>query len=314
MPKAILRIEKLKKTSVSSAGAHNHRLRETANADPTKTERNTVYVGSSDLRQDVLKRLEALGDITIRKDATIAVEMLLTASPDFFATASQDKQNLWLKSNLQFLKERYGANLVNVVIHRDEKTPHLHAVIVPITKDNRLNCKSVFGEKDELSQLQTDYAQAMSVVGLTRGIEKSFAHHKDVKTFYSELKTALAGNVKPAVKVPKIIEPETVAFGFSSAEQVCESVRENRKVFYRANKKIFDDKKAEHILACAFVAEQEKAERLERVVNTLSIELVGAKEKALLFDKVPSTEQKKAADLLMTDRFKSTTITRKANL
>ncbi|MFL1873553.1 plasmid recombination protein, partial [Escherichia coli] len=39
---------------------------------------------------------------------------------------------------------KYGENLINVIIHNDEKTPHLHAIITPIISDknnNRLSMK-----------------------------------------------------------------------------------------------------------------------------------------------------------------------------
>lgn len=288
MAKAILRIEKLKKTSVGACGAHNHRLRDTLNADPAKVSMNAVYVGSSDLSNDVTTRLKVLGDKVIRKDATVAVEMLLTASPEFFLTASQDKQNLWVQKNLAFLKERYGVNLVNAVIHRDEKTPHIHAVIVPITPDGRLNCKSVFGEKKELSQLQSDYANAMRGCGLERGIEKSFASHKDVKSFYSELKQAISdnqGEVKPAV--PELVKAETNILGLSNQQQVEDCVRKNRNLFFRANKPFFQARKAEKVLATELKQTKDKNENLEKRISTLSIELEAVKKDAQNWQKVP---------------------------
>jgi len=46
-----------------------------------------------------------------------------------------------VKANLEFMKQSYGSNLVAFTLHQDEKTPHIHAIVVPITPDNRLLAK-----------------------------------------------------------------------------------------------------------------------------------------------------------------------------
>ncbi|WP_434472223.1 plasmid recombination protein [Aeromonas veronii] len=35
------------------------------------------------------------------------------------------------------LKKRYGENLISVELHCDERTPHLHAEVVPLVKKNQ---------------------------------------------------------------------------------------------------------------------------------------------------------------------------------
>ncbi|MBH1700884.1 plasmid recombination protein, partial [Stenotrophomonas maltophilia] len=37
----------------------------------------------------------------------------------------------WAADNVAWLREEHGANLVQVVLHLDERTPHLHAAVVP---------------------------------------------------------------------------------------------------------------------------------------------------------------------------------------
>ena len=68
-------------------------------------------------------------------------------------------------------KENYG-KCVNAVLHLDESTPHIHALILPI-KDGKLNNKSFWRGKNSYGRLQDIYNTANSKFGLKRGEEKS---------------------------------------------------------------------------------------------------------------------------------------------
>lgn len=219
MPYAILRIAKLGSPgSVGGASEHNHRQRHTPNADPELKRFNKLLVGSNDLMNDISARLQSAG-ITPRKNAVLAVEHLITASPEFFGYKKITKADGSVGLNgrttllaefeqrtLAWLRQRYGAeNVVSVVVHKDEKSPHIHAVIVPIlTKEisktrktkktpNRqrqvetrqvLAARDLFGERYQLREMQTSFAQHMQSLGLSRGLEGSKAEHTTVKDFY----------------------------------------------------------------------------------------------------------------------------------
>ena len=62
------------------------------------------------------------------------------------------------------------------MLHLDEKTPHLHAVVVPI-REGKLTAKTILGNKKDMSQRQDRYAQAMAPFGLSRGVRGSKAIH-----------------------------------------------------------------------------------------------------------------------------------------
>lgn len=187
---AICRLGKIKSQSqLSQAQGHNMRQRETFNADPLKSQQNEILHGSAFVRDDVNKRLEETG-VKVRKDSVLCAEMILTASPEFFDTNVNIKQ--WEQENLKFLKDKYGENLINVISHKDEKSPHLHAIITPIIEgeENRLSMKEYMSGKKNLRDLQSDYAEAMKPFGLNRGIEKSVSKHQDIKSFYSNIEDA----------------------------------------------------------------------------------------------------------------------------
>ncbi|MGX9105067.1 plasmid recombination protein, partial [Escherichia coli] len=78
-------------------------------------------------------------------------------------------------------------NILVSSIHLDEKTPHMSAFVVPITKDGRLSAKEFIGNRTKMSDDQSSYAEAVKHLGLVRGIEGSKATHKRIKAHYNAL-------------------------------------------------------------------------------------------------------------------------------
>jgi hypothetical protein len=117
------------------------------------------------------------------------MEVILTGSPEGFVRgqdgrAADYSKSKWAGDNLRFLQEKFGAkNIVSFTLHQDEKTPHIHAVLAPITDKNTLSADQLFNPKS-LRQLQTEYAQAMALYGFERGVEHSQAQHDPVQRLY----------------------------------------------------------------------------------------------------------------------------------
>ena len=146
--KAICRINKIKSQgSATGKSQHNYREKEISNADPRLQYLNEEYINheQKDLWQACQDRIQAAHiKRAVRPDAVRGIEFILTASPEFFPKDPQGKNldargSSWLKANLHFMQERYGKNLVAFTLHQDEKTPHIHAIVVPITSDNKLS-------------------------------------------------------------------------------------------------------------------------------------------------------------------------------
>lgn len=186
---AILRVGKIKMGNVNAAAFHNLRLRETFNADPTKTNQNKILVGSKDLKGDLKNHLAKNGIEKFRKDAVVLAEVLLSASPDFFKNATAWEKEDWERAQVNFLKEKYGEDLLQVVVHYDESTIHAHSMICPIVRDKEKPRLAMKDHKDlsgkvNLTRLQSAYAREMEHFGLARGERKSTVRHQDIKTFY----------------------------------------------------------------------------------------------------------------------------------
>ena len=191
---AVLRIQKLKSWGgVAGADAHNFRERETPNADEERTQDNATFIGKAE--QDSVEAIKAaIGDQKIRKNAVLAVEMLMSASPEYFRPGKEDEAGsydpgrawAWGEASAQWLRERYGDRVIKAVMHLDEATPHIHAVLVPLDDKGKLNCRAMFGgSRHTLSELQTDYAKAVEPLGLERGLQGSRAKHQEVAKFYA---------------------------------------------------------------------------------------------------------------------------------
>jgi len=186
---AIFRINKLHtRAQIAKVGNHNDRRRKLpANIDPKRVEKNISYV--PDKRPLTDRVAEKLSGIKHRKDAVQAVEILcaLSSGAEKFVPIED-----WATTSLAFIKKRFGEeNLVSAVLHLDEKTPHLQAVIVPLAPDGKLSAKRLFGSPKLLSDLQTAYHNAVKKFGLQRGIKGSDREHISMRDFYQDQRSGM---------------------------------------------------------------------------------------------------------------------------
>lgn len=184
---AIMRCKKLKSAaSVAASLSHCFRDRETANADSSKTVLNAHLRAES--AAEGMDKLMSLLPQKRRKDAVLAVEYLMTASPDWWKNASSEQQDVFFQKSLTWLAQKYGQDrIVVATVHRDETTPHLSAFVVPLTRDGRLSAKEFIGDRAQMSLDQTTYAHAVKELGLERGVMGSRARHQTIKAFYAAL-------------------------------------------------------------------------------------------------------------------------------
>ncbi len=130
-------------------------------------------------------------------NSVVADELLFTSDKEFFKNMSKDEIIKWANCCMEFVYEDIGYNknqVLNAVIHLDEKTPHLHCVVVPLIKkyDKRskqdkwtISKKHYMKDKIHLSTLQDKYHERMIKSGydLDRGIKNSDNEHIDIKQY-----------------------------------------------------------------------------------------------------------------------------------
>jgi hypothetical protein len=184
---AILRMSKIKHVS-KLRHSLNHAFREqnTPNADPSRALDNT-HIGGGSVREVLDKFNAALPD-KVRKNAVLAIEYLITASPENLSAMSRNAQDKYFADSLLWLRDKHGAeNIIYAGIHRDEKTPHVYAYVIPKV-NGKLNARHFFGERDALSKMQTDFAEKVGLKhGLERGIEGSQAKHTRISEYYARI-------------------------------------------------------------------------------------------------------------------------------
>jgi hypothetical protein len=219
-PFAIMRWNKLKtEVKANAATGHNYRKYDVSNVEEQPMHRNVEFVNHAqrDYWELANERIAEVVTGTVRKDAVRAMEVILTGSPEAFTRDSKGhaidySDSQWAKDSLDFLKKTFGEkNIISCTLHQDEKTPHFHAVIVPITSNNHLSAKVLFNPVT-LREYQTGYAEAMRPHGMERGVKHSEAVHQPMKQYYGQqVQTAdkLADALHPVKATPIKIEPPT---------------------------------------------------------------------------------------------------------
>jgi N-dimethylarginine dimethylaminohydrolase len=219
MPYAVLRVAKIK-TQAHAVAATGHNYRQAqhphaiANADPQAPHPNREYINheQKDYWSLLEARIQEAGVKRIRSDSVRGMEVILTGSSEGFIRGQDGRavdysKSKWAGDNLRFLQEKFGAkNIVSFTLHQDEKTPHIHAVLAPITEKNTLSADKLFNPAS-LRQLQTEYAQAMAPHGMERGIEHSQAKHDPMQRLYgleAQHAQRVAELTKPSAPAPAI--------------------------------------------------------------------------------------------------------------
>lgn len=283
---AVLRTQKLKSgIAVRRSLAHAFRERETPNADASRTPENT-HIGAADV-DTALERFNARLPDKVRKNAVLAVEYLITASPEDMRGKSREEQDAYFRDGLDWLKRRHGAeNVVYAGIHRDETTPHMYAYVVPLDRQGKLNCRSFLGGAQALSQMQTEFAQEVGQQhGLQRGIEGSKARHTSIQQYYSRVNQAFEQLPEVKTPAPKL-RPEPEKPGLFAGSDAKEAYKVDHAAWQR-------EQAAAQIQKQQHMAEV-KAQR-DRAVETAKRHQAQAKEAAALKAEVDQLKRSNGA-------------------
>ena len=167
MPYAILRFQKKKSGGVSACYSHNERKKEAYKSNPdidtSRKPENYHFVMPKQTYLREVKHMIAAAGCKTRKDSTVMVETLITASPEFMTALPPSQQREYFTRAFDFMSSKIGKdNIIAAVIHMDEKTPHMHLSFCPITPDKRLSAKDILGNQAQLSRWQTEYHNTMS--------------------------------------------------------------------------------------------------------------------------------------------------------
>lgn len=222
MSYAIFRVEPINKLSdLAQIGSHNKREEKAYKSNPdidfTKTKNNIdlvplsekyikgFYNLTSEYKKEYDKRMETMRDdrkktfkqMVDDSNNVVADELLFTSDSDFFKGMNKKQIRRWADTCMEFVYEDLGytkQQVLHSTLHLDEKTPHIHCVVVPLIRkfDKRTNTekytiskKQYIKDKTHLSTLQDKYYQRLIDNGfnLERGIKNSDNEHISIKEF-----------------------------------------------------------------------------------------------------------------------------------
>ena len=181
----ILRHTKLKSFGeIGGSLDHTYRLIDTPNSDSSRLNLNEHdFNKKTDVVQSIKNRIDQR--IRERENNVLCVEYLVTASPTWDGWGT-DKETEFFNLQKERLIKKWGTeNVISTHIHRDETTPHMIVYIVPFDEEKKiLNCKKWLGERKLLQEEQTEAAEIVKHLGLSRGIKNSKAEHRTIKQHY----------------------------------------------------------------------------------------------------------------------------------
>ena len=223
MSYAIFRVEPINKLKdLGQIGAHNTRTKEAYKSNPDIDKSKSInninlvpithkdyYTSYMNLVKDYKKqhdekqkierenRKKTFSQMLDDSNSVVADELLFTSDKEFFKDMTRNEIIKWAECCMDFVYEDIGYDkwqILNATIHMDEKTPHLHCVVVPLIKkfDKRSNQekwtiskKQYMKDKNYLSTLQDKYHERMinNSYDLDRGIKNYDNEHIDIKQY-----------------------------------------------------------------------------------------------------------------------------------
>lgn len=156
-----------------------------------------------------------------RKDSVRVVEVLITATPEFFKGKKKSEIRAYFQTALEFI-EKYqdSETILSAVVHMDEKTPHMHLSFVPITQDGRLCAKEILGNKKKLTWWQDEFWKHMvkKFPDLERGESASLTGRDHIPPRVFKEMTRLT---KQKEKLGQLLTGITPFNAKSRAEEIC---------------------------------------------------------------------------------------------
>jgi hypothetical protein len=194
--------------------AHNERQKEQYKSNPdidTAKSADNYHLIQPQHRYyaEIMSRVE-VAKCRVRKDSVLMIEALITASPEFMSVRPVAEQQEYFERALTFMRREVGEkNVFAATVHMDERNPHMHVCMVPITPDKRLSAKDIMGNQKMLSEWQTKFHEHMSARWneLERGASAMETHRKHIPVWLYKKAQHLD---KQAEKIKQSLEDITV--------------------------------------------------------------------------------------------------------
>ena len=190
MSYAIIRNTKYKRENLKGIFRHNERRNKNYSNDNIDKEKSYLNYSIKSPQYSYEKEFDRIKEKynlkgQIKKVSNIACEYIITSDHDFFERIGEEETRRFFETAYKFvakykhLGEQY---IISAKVHRDEQTPHMHLIFLPVvhTTDkkgnsiDKLACSEFWKAKDSYRRLQDAFYRYMVENGfdLQRGLPK----------------------------------------------------------------------------------------------------------------------------------------------
>ena len=190
MSYAIIRNTKYKRENLKGIFRHNERRNKNYSNDNIDKEKSYLNYSIKSPQYSYEKEFDRIKEKynlkgQIKKVSNIACEYIITSDHDFFERIGEEETKRFFETAYKFVAEykHLGEQyIISAKVHRDEQTPHMHLIFLPVvhTTDkkgnsiDKLACSEFWKAKDSYRQLQDAFYKYMVENGfdLQRGLPK----------------------------------------------------------------------------------------------------------------------------------------------
>ena len=215
----IMRIEKRGRGAVYGLQIEANRTQEDhergrdfdrSDVDWEKTRDNVHLVRTENWNREITRQIHAAG-LKERKNSTVMLDGLYTASADWFARHTPQEVEQYFRDCLAFHVREYcggdSSRVINAVIHLDEKTPHMQVASVPIINDEKgahLSAKMICGGRQDFRLHQNHFFEQ---VAKSRGLERGEVRDDaEIKAHTTKREWQIAAQGEQIAKQERAIE------------------------------------------------------------------------------------------------------------
>ena len=190
MSYAIIRNTKYKRENLKGIFRHNERRNKNYSNDNIDKEKSYLNYSIKSPQYSYEKEFDRIKEKynlkgQIKKVSNIACEYIITSDHDFFESIGEEETKRFFETAYKFVAEYKDLGeqyIISAKVHRDEQTPHMHLIFLPVvhTTDkkgnsiDKLACSEFWKAKDSYRQLQDAFYRYMVENGfdLQRGLPK----------------------------------------------------------------------------------------------------------------------------------------------
>lgn len=174
----VLHMDKFKQNAIRGIQTHNRRERESHSNPDIEYQRSVQNyelhgAAHKNYAKAIQQRIDRLHlTKAVRKDAVRMCGLIVSSDTAFFDALEPKEQRRFFEESKAFLTDFVGKeNVISAMVHMDEKTPHMHFLHVPVTKDGRLHANSIY-TRESLRRLQADLPAYLQSKGfaIERGV------------------------------------------------------------------------------------------------------------------------------------------------